>query len=235
MKIILLTVILIILGIVLYMNKPKKEFMLKKCILLPCCVRAGRGDDETRIKWYTETIKKYLETTNLQIRVVESSGYEFPIEHERLKQFVFSSELDKSFGFPSRGESESIIKVNESGILDDLDIIVKITGKYYLPDIEEEINNIPENAGIMYQNIKEDPTKFIASEIFGFKRKYINDIFKSILECEDQSCYLALEHKIYNIHENLGCDFYTFKTLKIECTHEKCPFRSLTFVELKEL
>lgn len=200
----------------------------KKCLLLTCCVNAGRGDDEIIIKWYTSTINKYLETTNLHIRAVESSGYKFLIEHNRFKQYNFTSDLDKSINFPTRGEAESIIKANESGILEGFDTIIKLSGKYYVPELEKEINNIPNNVGIIYQNIKNEYNNTIASEIFGFQKQYIENIFSQMNTEMFEKC-------IYNIHEKLGCNFHTFKTMKVDCITEKCPFRSNTFDEIKEL
>lgn len=219
---IFIVVLFLVLLLVVFRRKETFEGQ-KICLLLVCCVHTRQNNDEIRIKWYTDAINKYLETTNLQVRVVESSGYKFPIEHERLKQYAFTSTLDKGIGFPTRGEAESILKVNESGILDDFDTIIKVTGKYYLPELEEEINNIPGNAGIIYQNIKDDSLKSNNSEIFGFRREYTNDIFDEHLKFPSK--YIDLESGIYNVHERLGCNYHTFKTIKVECTDE-CPYRN---------
>jgi hypothetical protein len=203
-----------------------------KCLLLTTCVNV-RDEKEKRIKWYTDAINKYLENTNLQIRIVESSGYEFPISHDRLRQYSFITSIEREKLLPelvpTRCEAESILEANKSGILDGLDIIVKITGKYYVPELEEEINKIPDDCGIIYQHGKFSETGQ-NSEIFGFKKEYISNVFEKILTSD-----VIFEDVIHNIHEKLNCKSYTIpKKMKVECI-EECPHKTNKNEILKEL
>jgi hypothetical protein len=174
-------------------------------------------------------INKYLEKTNLHIRVVESSGYEFPIDHERFKQHTFTSTIDKNINFPTNGEIESIVKADESGILDGFDMVIKITGKYYVPELENELSKIPSDCGIVYQHgvYEENATN---SEIFGCKKEYIKKIFVEIYKNDTY-----FEKLITNIHEKLGCTSYILdKKMKIECG-DTCPHKTDKNILLKEL
>lgn len=225
-KWVIIILVLVIFVLLISITKTKNTFENKICILLTTCVDNGKKEEyESRKKWYTETIKKYLETTNLQIRVIESSGYEFQIQDEKLKQHSFISVLDKSFRFPTRSEAESILKANESGILDGFDIIIKLTGKYYIPELETEVSKIPNDCGIIYQNtvITPDSTD-MSCEIFGFRKDYINNLFSNMLE--EKNPDINFEKFIFNIHEKLNCNSYMFpKKMKIECI-DKCPYRN---------
>ena len=219
-------------SIVFLITRKKETFEQKKCLLLTCCVDA-KDEKEKRIKWYTDSINKYIENTNLQIRVVESSGYEFPIEHERLKQCSFVTKIDREniapTLVPTRCEAESILKANESGILDEFDIVVKITGKYYVPELEKEISKIPDDCGIIYQQGKFSETGQ-NSEIFGFRKEYIPNIFENMTKSD-----VCFEDVIYNIHEKLNCSSYTIpKKMKVECI-EECPHKTDKNIFLKEL
>lgn len=224
--IIVLLMVVFLLGL---KTKETFEKSQKKCLLLSCCVNV-RDEKDRRIKWYTDAINKYLETTKLQIRAIESSGYEFPIKHERFKQYTFTSTLDKSVNFPTRGEAESILKADESGILDGFDMIVKITGKYYVPELEEEISKIPDDCGIVYQNGKDEVSNW--SEVFGFRKEYINEIFGKMVNLGPE---IWFEKFILDIHEKLNCNSYRFpKTMKVECVTE-CPHKTDKNLFVKEI
>lgn len=226
-------VVVMLVFIIFSRNKECMETTNKTCLLLACCVNA-RNEKEKRIKWYTDAINKYLETTNLQIRVIESSGYDFSIEHERFKQHSFVTSIDRENIEPTsiiqtRREAESILKAYESGILDGFDIVVKITGKYYVPELEQEISKIPNDCGIIYQQSKLSETSQ-SSEIFGFKKEYTDYIFGSMLNGD-----LHFEEAISNIHEKLNCNSYRIpKKMKVECIDE-CPYKSDKNTFLKEL
>lgn len=229
-KIWILLVLVLVMMFVL--SKQKETFEQKRCLLLTCCVDV-RDEKEKRIRWYTDSIHKYLENTKLHVRVIESSGYEFPIEHERFKQYSFKSTLEREKInrdiIPTHTEAESILKANESGILDGFDLVVKITGKYYVPELAEEISKVPEDCGIVYQNSKSSENSQ-NSEIFGFKKEYINDIFTKMIKNN-----IFFEESIYNIHEKLNCNSYTIpKKMKVECVTE-CPHKTDPNILLKEL
>lgn len=211
----------------------------KKCILLTCCVNS-RDEKDLRIKWYTHSINNYLENTNLQIRVIESSGYKFMIEHERLKQHSFNTKIEPGNTSPTsllltQREAESILEANKSGILDGFDMIIKITGKYYVPEIETEISKIPGDCGIVYQNTNITKESWsIPSEIFGFRKEYIDKIFKNMM-LEEKNTDMYFEKIILNIHEKMNCKNYIFpKKMKVECNGE-CAHSSDKIRKLTEL
>lgn len=216
--------LVLVLVMMFVLSRQKETFEQKRCLLLVCCIHV-RDEKEKRIGWYTDAINKYLENTNLQIRVIESSGYRFPIEHERFKQHSFNTKIEPGNTTPTslvqtQREAESIIEANKSGILDGFDLVIKITGKYYVPEIETEILNIPDDCGIVYQHTTITPeSSGIPSEIFGFRKEYTDEIFDLMINEKNPDMFF--EKIILNIHQKLNCKSYIFpRKMKVECINE---------------
>lgn len=184
------------------------------CILLT----SYANNDEERIKWYTYAINNYLEHTQLKLRLVDSSGYTFPVEEsERFKQYSFV----QPEGMPSSTHQESyaILEAEKSGLLDGFDTVFKLTCKYYLPELEKELETVPEDVGIIYQNAGAQN-----SELFGFSKNLLKPIFEKVLKGDK-----IMEDQIHNIHEELGVKSHRLKPLEIQCG-ETCPVRANTSV-----
>jgi hypothetical protein len=98
-------------------------------------------DPEERIKNYNDSINKW-KNTNLKIVIVENSGYPF----DQFKQFVSDrfeiisfNESEINTPNDSKGLSE-LFSINyafkNSKIIKNGDFIVKITGRYFVPEFE---------------------------------------------------------------------------------------------------
>ena len=99
-------------------------------------------DPIERVSVYVNSIKQWT-STNFKIVVVENSGYTFPefMESNKFEKITFNeSELPEAGylkGNTSKGASELFsinYAINNSRILKPGDFIIKITGRYFIPD-----------------------------------------------------------------------------------------------------
>lgn len=164
------------------------------------------GRDPSRVPMYMEKIRLYLDRTRAPICVVESSGSSFPIVHDRLRQYSFVGGAHSS---STHAEAESILRAFDSGMLDDYRRIIKITGKYFVPDIE---TSLPREAAVVYQNRVSKRKQ--PSEIFGFDAEHTRAIFEPILRGS-----LLMEDALVNVHKRIGArSFAHFGPLRLEGT-----------------
>lgn len=100
------------------------------------------NENEYRINLYTSQIIEWLNNTNFHIYVVESTGYNFNIVHERLT--LVSLILPK---LPSSTISESMsLMYLLNSVKNDVNFIncthiLKVTGRYYLENIKNFLEN----------------------------------------------------------------------------------------------
>ena len=197
----LILVVVCIIGIIgfLLLKKEKVENFEKvgtieetqdTCVLLTTTVyinteyKNASNTPEIRLKLYVDCINEWLSNTNLTIYIVESSNYDFPEfkNNPRVKVFTFKSSNDINCKDCSATpyEAEAILKAFKHFKLNKFKNIIKITGKYFIPNMEALIRDIPENSEIFYQHSKQNGTQ--NSEIFGCKTKILPDIMNKIIE-----------------------------------------------------
>lgn len=141
------------------------------------------GDDEDRKRLYTDSIKKWLDNTSYNIFVVESSGYTFPeLHHDRL--YVYSFSQGENVKSSSQGEANSIVKllknIEENKDYIDCSHILKVTGRYYLDNIEQVLNEAPQDKDLYLQIHRKD--NWQNSEYFGIRKELMNDCVSQILD-----------------------------------------------------
>jgi hypothetical protein len=131
---------------------------------------------------YINTIKWWIENSNFDIYVVNSSGKFFDLDFDcdRLTIFTFNQD---DYAIPGKSttyyELLSIRKILEyiPSILVKYTCIIKLTGKYRLPSLEKMIRKIPQNIDIIFQHIHIG--KYSQNtEVIGFKSDQILDIIK---------------------------------------------------------
>lgn len=140
-------------------------------------------DSNFRKLLYINQIKKWLNETNYVIVVVESSGYKFPeIEHERLYKVIFNINdfLDDLFSSSSQYEAISISRALEDIRNKDFYIncthILKVTGRYFLKDITNHLNNVEQNKDLYLQKHFNFNKNWQHSEYYGIKKE-LYDLF----------------------------------------------------------
>jgi len=127
-----------------------------------------------RLAYYHLALSDWLNTTNFTIFVVESSGHTFNISHPRFYQYSLILP-PKSCVTSSQAEATSILNATNSHILDCYDFIIKITGKYFVPNLATHLSKVPGDTDVILQSIRGN------SELFGFKRKLANELLSPLL------------------------------------------------------
>jgi hypothetical protein len=106
-----------------------------------------QSDPVERLTVYVESIKQWI-CTNFKIIVVENSGYHFPefMENDHFEKIIFNeSELPEAGylnGNSSKGASELFsinYAINNSRLIKPGDSIIKITGRYFIPDFNVDL------------------------------------------------------------------------------------------------
>jgi hypothetical protein len=161
----------------------------KWCILLTTAV----NNDESRKKLYIDSITKWLEKTNYDIFVVESSNYSFDeLKNERLYVYSFQIEPKNS---TTQYEAESILNILEDikdhPKLEECSHILKVTGRYYLDDIEEVLDSAEPDKDFYFQIHRNN--NWQNSEYFGIRKELLKPLIEDIKADEKKH----FEHKLY--------------------------------------
>ena len=221
MNIVILFLVLIFIYFLL-----KEPFTVKKggtCILLTTTVYINTKDylnnfnsPEARLKIYKDCIDKWLANTDLIIYVVESSNYDFPEykNNPRVKVYTFTStnRIDCKHCSATPYEAESILRAFNYFGLNSYHKIIKVTGKYYIPNIEEIIADIPPDAELYFQNLHEYDRKIQNSEIFGCQTKFLPSIMNLVID--NSRLNMNFENTLYSIKNKYKV--YRLPPIKLE-------------------
>lgn len=169
-----------------YENKERKWVILLTTCISPAVYgmteEEKKIDTEKRKNLYEKQIKKWLEYTSYPIYVVESSGYDFPnIEKKDNRLKIFTHTNPTSLPSSSQYEARSILYALENmNDVHDEDYILKVTGRYFLPNIENSLKNTSKDKDIFLQIHRNKKDKFQNSEYFGMKKKDMKDFSESV-------------------------------------------------------
>lgn len=112
-------------------------------------------DPKERIETYLKSFRQWIEKTNFFITIVDNSGYTFPEldkykNNKRLEVFSFQEknipEIKHIYKYHSKGWSEGYsiqYAYKKSKNLKFSNFIIKITGRYFIPELEEYLNQFP--------------------------------------------------------------------------------------------
>lgn len=167
----------------------KKRFVL----LLTTCVQppnSGLEERQERISMYTKVIHFWLQNTQLHIVVIESTGYNFPGIKRSNRIIVLTDKITEPLPSSSQYEARSILfAVQKLVKLPDDVLIIKVTGRYFIPGLESELANIPANTDIILQSL--GAPIWQNSELFGFRKKFAKDIFSPLITTGLMEAHLA--------------------------------------------
>lgn len=177
-----------------YNENNKYNKFNKWIVLLTTCVSPriksnefiNENDEmEYRKELYVQQINNWLDKTDLYIVVVECSGYTFPEinkNNERLK--IISFNLDKNNSSNSSDcEVNSMkyalnkLKTNEN--YKNCTHILKVTGRYYLENINSVLKNTSPNLDLYLQYHRQDDIKWQNTEYYGIKKELCINFIKS--------------------------------------------------------
>ena len=160
-------------------------------VLLTTCVNPqnqshnNRHEIRFRKDLYTHQLKQWLNETNLHIVVVESSGYTFPdIQHERLT--VISFTLDKKYDSSSQYEARSLMhamdQIKDMEFFNNCTHILKVTGRYYLKNVENVLSNAELDLDLYMQYWRHDGRKWQNTEYFGIRKELLLPMLEPIID-----------------------------------------------------
>ena len=158
-------------------------------IILTCTVKifnvhkVFQSDSDERLKTYIDAIAKW-QNTDFKIIVVDNSGYTFPEIQRNDKIHILSymyNEIDVD------NDYKFLINSNEKGHHEMISIyrafndipthwkyskILKLTGRYFIPNFKYYVDNIPQEALYYIQN------RDVMCEMYGGKKENIIELFK---------------------------------------------------------
>lgn len=182
-------------------------------ILLMTCTKPylKSHEEAERRTLYTSVIEQWLTKTNLPIVVVDSSGEQFlklKEDHPRLKTYSFElneHKIKKHSLDPKSSSSleafsflKALKKLNSDPDFERITHIMKVTGRYYLENIEDKLNNTIRGADVYTQVHKSHMHHWQNTEYFILKKEYFEAFARKGLEVKE-----CLETNFYNfIKEN---------------------------------
>ena len=155
-----------------------------------------------RKELYLTQINRWLNETNLQIVVVDSSGYKFTeIKNKRLT--VINLNIDNKLNSSSQYEARSIIyavnKMEEMNMINDCTHILKVTGRYFLENIEDILNNTEQELDLYLQIHRNDDLKIQQTEYYGIKKDLLIPMLEPIINEG------LMENNLYDYSLNYNC------------------------------
>lgn len=167
---------------------PNKKFMNKGFSRNPD--EEIKKDLRERSEMYQKVINSYLDRTSMDLYIIESSGSELlgEIYEDNERVFFHTFNIEQPIFFyninndsTTAYEAYSILQAYENFKLNRYNKILKITGRYFVPNIEEIINQIQKVPDIYIQNTVHHDQKAQRSEILGMKSQLCPGIMISII------------------------------------------------------
>ena len=165
-------------------NKNKWLVLLTTCVKTPS---NSIADQIYRIAIYKQQIYKWLKNTNYHIVVVESSGCDICnhiIGHERLHSY---KTIITNCGSSSQSEASSMLYVLDQIKNEDFYIncthILKVTGRYYLQNIEHILENCSLQNMNMYVQRRRNhiSIRWQNTEYYGIDKNLLNEFLKTVV------------------------------------------------------
>ena len=188
-------------------------------------------DPESRASTYVKSILNWLHKTNLNIVLVENSGYNFEelcAEKEQFKHrfevIVFDeTNLDNSIKCASSKVTHELFAINyafnNSKLASVSNFIIKVTARYYIPEFEDYLNGYDLNS---YDCLVQSDRG--RCEVVGSHRNHFSRIFEMYINAQTIAEMLWMERtskfanivmcKTFQIEETLrGGANHTYTTI----------------------
>ena len=136
-------------------------------------------DPQERINTYILSIKKWLENTKFNILVVDNSGYLFEEFEENNRFQVISFKENEipeaTYLLHNQNKGASELFAIQYGVtkckFSNFNFIIKVTGRYFIPDFEEYLNDNLKDSDVICQY------GISRCEMIGCKKKYFFNLF----------------------------------------------------------
>jgi hypothetical protein len=194
------------------------------CILLTTCVNIKTSYNNkyntprVRLDIYKDVIDQWLKYTDFDIKIVESSDYQFNEYKNNPRIEIYSFRSKSIYNCQSCEatpyEAESILLAFKNLNLEKYNKIIKVTGKYYLPGFAKLVNNIPSDADVFFQYTEHPEYEQQNSEFFGCRTEYLQQIMYYILENSLDN--LNFESSLYKLKSLNKYKIYRFPKIKLK-------------------
>lgn len=167
------------------------------------------NNDEERKKIYINAINKWLNNTSFDIFVIESSNYNFDeIQNDRLyvHTFNFNEKLSSSSQYEARSILNILNNIKNNDKYNESTHILKVTGRYYLDNIETVLNNLENDKDLYLQIHRNNDKKWQHSEYIGIRKNLLEQLANTI---KDEGLF---ENKLYDF--SLDKDYIQFGPFK---------------------
>jgi len=185
---------------------------------------ATQIDKNERIQTYIKSINQWLLKTNLNIVVVENSGYSFDelanyidFYKYRFQVITFRQENDGRKLLTSKGGSEisSIhYAYHNSSIIKSSQFIIKLTGRYFIDELEDYLSNYNLNNYDTLSQNNQSRCEMVGTDQNNFFKIFSDDL---IDKSGNFQCHIEL---VYEYRFSLFSSVLRCKVLNIEPT--KC-------------
>jgi len=166
-------------------------------------------DTEFRKELYKKQINRWLNETNYIIVVVESSGYDFSdITHERLYKvsFIINTILPSSTEYEAISIIYSLNKIKNTKYYTNCTHILKITGRYFLKNLQIILDTTEQNKDLYLQKIFSKNNLWQNSEYYGIRKDLYCSFLKSVITTPG-----LMEHKLWTFASDKNiCRIGTF-------------------------
>ena len=211
-RLIILIITLFIIIMFIGVNTIEGYSKYKFCILLTTCYNREKYTDAEKNEiqnLYINVIYDWLYSTDLPIFVVDSSGYKYPeFSNSRLRVCSFIYPQSKS---STVAEANSInYALDNCTELSNYDYVIKITGKYYIPNMKGILSKTANDSDFMFQNIRSNNELVQNSEVFGFKYKLGKDIVNPLVSGE---CNKIMEERLGEIVTSSNYTYSRFPSM----------------------
>lgn len=177
-------------------------------VLLTMCFRRDsvKSEDEHEAV-YRGIIEKWLQHTGLPIFVIETSGFQLNITHERLWYFTFDDPHRKKVGSSSILEANALNRaMEEMNSLPAANIthVLKVTGRYFLEGVEEQLSKHADlrSPVLLLQTHRNEDIKWQNSEYFGISLDALDLLSHRVLQSNK-----AMEENLFTLSNLFGFKF----------------------------
>jgi len=181
-------------------------------------------DPQERINTYLLSIKQWLENTKFNILVVDNSGYQFLEflefkENDRFQIISFKeNEIPEAkYLLEDKNKGASELFAINYGVKKckffDFNFIIKVTGRYFIPDFEEYLKINLKNIDTVCQY------GIGRCEMVGCKKKYFDKLFNISLQLENWQFCNHIEF-LYTERINAFDKILICKPLQIQPTQQ---------------
>jgi hypothetical protein len=178
-------------------------------VLLTMCFRRDsvKSEEEHEIL-YHGIIEKWLQHTDLPIFVIETSGFQLNITHERLWYFTFDDPHRKKVGSSSILEANALNRameeMNSLPAAANITHVLKVTGRYFLEGVEEQISKHADlrSPVLLLQTHRNEDIKWQNSEYFGIRKDALDVLSYRVLQSNK-----AMEENLFTLSNLFGFKF----------------------------